>query len=93
MVQTLPLVIFHKETIMSELLSRLQINARLSLEPILRYGCVSQVAFRIPVYYNLRTEIPHNGFEYELIVYLVSVSGEMDKDVVKMKCGVETISL
>ncbi|EXC21919.1 hypothetical protein L484_011084 [Morus notabilis] len=36
LVQTLPLVIVHKETIMLELLSRLQIKARLSLEPILR---------------------------------------------------------
>lgn len=36
LVQTLPLVILHKETIMLELLSRLQMKARLSLEPILR---------------------------------------------------------
>ncbi|PIA45006.1 hypothetical protein AQUCO_01700514v1 [Aquilegia coerulea] len=35
-VQTLPQVILHKETIMSKLLSRLQVTARLSLEPILR---------------------------------------------------------
>ncbi|CAL2245681.1 unnamed protein product [Prunus armeniaca] len=36
LVQTLPLVLLHKETIISELLSRLQMKARLSLEPILR---------------------------------------------------------
>ncbi|XP_010257842.1 PREDICTED: small subunit processome component 20 homolog [Nelumbo nucifera] len=35
-VQTLPQVLLHKETIMHKLLSRLQIKARLSLEPILR---------------------------------------------------------
>lgn len=34
--QTLPLVILHKESILSNLLSRVQIKARLSLEPILR---------------------------------------------------------
>lgn len=36
--QTLPLVILHKESILSNLLSRVQIKARLSLEPILRYS-------------------------------------------------------
>ncbi|XP_038874757.1 LOW QUALITY PROTEIN: small subunit processome component 20 homolog [Benincasa hispida] len=36
LVQTLPLVILHKESIFSNLLSRVQIKARLSLEPILR---------------------------------------------------------
>ncbi|PON57235.1 Coatomer beta subunit [Trema orientale] len=36
LVQTLPLVILHKETIMLKLLSILQIKARLSLEPVLR---------------------------------------------------------
>ncbi|KAF2288992.1 hypothetical protein GH714_023309 [Hevea brasiliensis] len=36
LVQTLPLVLLHKESILSELLSRLQLKARLSLEPILR---------------------------------------------------------
>lgn len=36
-VQTLPLVILHKETIFSQLLSRLQVKARLSVEAILRY--------------------------------------------------------
>uniref|UniRef100_A0A2P2MF27 Uncharacterized protein n=1 Tax=Rhizophora mucronata TaxID=61149 RepID=A0A2P2MF27_RHIMU len=35
-VQTLPLVLLHKESIFSELCSRLQMKARLSLEPILR---------------------------------------------------------
>ncbi|KAI6693975.1 hypothetical protein NL676_021685, partial [Syzygium grande] len=35
LVQTLPLVLLHKEMIMSKLLSRLQMKARLSLEPIL----------------------------------------------------------
>ncbi|XP_047333762.1 small subunit processome component 20 homolog [Impatiens glandulifera] len=35
-VQTLPQIILHKELICTKLLSRLQINARLSLEPILR---------------------------------------------------------
>ncbi|KAJ1406609.1 Down-regulated-in-metastasis protein [Sesbania bispinosa] len=34
--QTLPLVLLHKESLMSKLLSRLHIKARLSLEPILR---------------------------------------------------------
>ncbi|XP_045811208.1 small subunit processome component 20 homolog isoform X1 [Trifolium pratense] len=34
--QTLPLVLLHKETIISNLLSRLHMKARLSLEPILR---------------------------------------------------------
>lgn len=37
-VQTLPLVILHKETIFSQLLSRLQVKARLSVEAILRYN-------------------------------------------------------
>lgn len=37
LVQTLPLILLHKETIFSELISRLQVSARLSLEPILRY--------------------------------------------------------
>jgi hypothetical protein len=36
--QTLPLVLLHKETIISKLLSRLHMKARLSLEPILRYA-------------------------------------------------------
>ncbi|XP_015574070.2 small subunit processome component 20 homolog [Ricinus communis] len=36
LVQTLPLILLHKESIFSELLSRLQMKARLSLEPILR---------------------------------------------------------
>ncbi|XP_004305310.1 PREDICTED: small subunit processome component 20 homolog [Fragaria vesca subsp. vesca] len=36
LVQTLPLILLHKETIFSELVSRLQISARLSVEPILR---------------------------------------------------------
>lgn len=36
-VQTLPLVLLHKELILKELLSRLQMGARLSLEPVLRY--------------------------------------------------------
>lgn len=36
-VQTLSQVILHKETIMTELLDRLKIEAKLSLEPILRY--------------------------------------------------------
>ena len=36
LVQTLPLILLHKETIMAELVSRLQISARLSVEPILR---------------------------------------------------------
>lgn len=36
LVQTLPLVLLHKELILSKLLSRLHITARLSLEPILR---------------------------------------------------------
>ncbi|CAH2042261.1 unnamed protein product [Thlaspi arvense] len=35
-VQTLPQIILHKELILSELLSRLQMKGRLSLEPILR---------------------------------------------------------
>ncbi|XP_057982940.1 uncharacterized protein LOC131167895 isoform X2 [Malania oleifera] len=35
-IQTLPLVMLHKELIVSELLSRLTMKARLSLEPILR---------------------------------------------------------
>ncbi|CAL9158827.1 unnamed protein product [Musa hybrid cultivar] len=37
LVQTLPQVILHKEIIMSELLDRLHVKARLSLEPILMY--------------------------------------------------------
>lgn len=37
-VQTLPLVILQKELIFSKLVSRLQMKARLSLEPILRYA-------------------------------------------------------
>lgn len=37
LVQTLPLVLLHKESIVSKLLCRLQMKARLSLEPILRY--------------------------------------------------------
>ncbi|KAK9281533.1 hypothetical protein L1049_004436 [Liquidambar formosana] len=36
LVQTLPLVLLHKELIFAKLLSRLQMKARLSLEPILR---------------------------------------------------------
>lgn len=36
--QTLPLVLLHKESLISKLLSRLHIKARLSLEPILRYA-------------------------------------------------------
>ncbi|KAK3414700.1 hypothetical protein EUGRSUZ_H00030 [Eucalyptus grandis] len=36
LVQTLPLVLLHKEVIISKLLSRLQMKARLSLEPIIR---------------------------------------------------------
>ncbi|XP_050219970.1 uncharacterized protein LOC126670312 [Mercurialis annua] len=36
LVQTLPLVLLHKESIFSELISRLQVKARLSIEPILR---------------------------------------------------------
>lgn len=36
LVQTLPLVLLHKDIIISRLLSRLQMKARLSLEPILR---------------------------------------------------------
>ncbi|XP_062008273.1 U3 small nucleolar RNA-associated protein 20 [Rosa rugosa] len=36
LVQTLPLILLHKETIFEALVSRLQISARLSLEPILR---------------------------------------------------------
>ncbi|KAF7849855.1 hypothetical protein BT93_L0220 [Corymbia citriodora subsp. variegata] len=36
LVQTLPLVLLHKEVMISKLLSRLQMKARLSLEPILR---------------------------------------------------------
>lgn len=36
-VQTLSQVILHKETIMTELLDKVKIEARLSLEPILRY--------------------------------------------------------
>ncbi|KAK4856139.1 hypothetical protein QYF36_014542 [Acer negundo] len=35
-VQTLPLILLHKELIFSKLISRLQMKARLSLEPILR---------------------------------------------------------
>lgn len=37
LVQTLPLVLLHKELIVSKLLSSLHMKARLSLEPILRY--------------------------------------------------------
>lgn len=37
LVQTLPMVLLHKESILTKLLSRLQMKARLSLEPILRY--------------------------------------------------------
>lgn len=37
-VQTLPLVILQKEIIFSKLVSRLQMKARLSLEPILRFA-------------------------------------------------------
>lgn len=36
-VQTLPSIILHKELIFSKLISRLRFEARLSLEPILRY--------------------------------------------------------
>ncbi|KAE8036875.1 hypothetical protein FH972_009508 [Carpinus fangiana] len=36
LVQTLPLILLHKGLILSKLLSRLQVKARLSLEPILR---------------------------------------------------------
>ncbi|KAK7386209.1 hypothetical protein VNO78_26260 [Psophocarpus tetragonolobus] len=35
-IQTLPLLLLHKESLISKLLSRLHIKARLSLEPILR---------------------------------------------------------
>lgn len=37
-IRTLPQVLLHKELIVCKLLSRLQIKARLSLEPILRYA-------------------------------------------------------
>ena len=37
-VQTLSLIILHKELIFSKLISRLRFEARLSLEPILRYA-------------------------------------------------------
>ncbi|KAL9232759.1 hypothetical protein vseg_007829 [Gypsophila vaccaria] len=36
LVQTMPLVFLHKDTLISELLSRLRLDAKLSLEPILR---------------------------------------------------------
>lgn len=36
--QTLPLVLLHKESLITKLLSRLHINARLSLDAILRYA-------------------------------------------------------
>lgn len=45
LVQTLPLILLHKELILSKLLSRLQMKARLSLEPILRYATLT--AFQI----------------------------------------------
>lgn len=37
-VQTLPQVLLHKEMIVSKLLCRVHMQAKLSLEPILRYG-------------------------------------------------------
>jgi len=39
--QTLPLVLLHKESLISKLLSRLHIKARLSLDAILRYANAS----------------------------------------------------
>lgn len=36
--QTLPLVLLHKESLISKLLSRLHLKAKLSLEPIIRYA-------------------------------------------------------
>lgn len=44
-VQTLPLVLLHKELIFSKLQSRLQMKARLSLEPILRYASLCLIDF------------------------------------------------
>ena len=41
LVQTLPLILLHKGLILSKLLSRLQMKARLSLEPILRYATLT----------------------------------------------------
>ena len=37
LVQTLPQVLLHKELIISKILARLEMRARLSLEPMLRY--------------------------------------------------------
>ena len=37
LVQTLPQVLLHKELIISNILARLEMRARLSLEPMLRY--------------------------------------------------------
>lgn len=41
--QTLPLVLLQKELLISKLLSRLQLKARLSLEPIFRYAYIFYV--------------------------------------------------
>lgn len=62
LVQTLPQVILHKEIIMSELLDRLHVKARLSLEPILMY-----VVFTI-CYLFLYTYV--SCFILELILYM-----------------------
>lgn len=40
LVQTLPQIVLQKELILLELLSRLNMKGRLSLEPILRYLCI-----------------------------------------------------
>ena len=44
-VQNLPLVLLHKELIFTKLISRLQMKARLSLEPILRCAILSLMKF------------------------------------------------
>ena len=43
--QTLPLVLLHKESLISKLLSRLHMKARLSLEPILRFASIVEDCF------------------------------------------------
>ncbi|KAE9453174.1 hypothetical protein C3L33_14914, partial [Rhododendron williamsianum] len=44
LVQTLPQIILHKELILSNLLSRLHMEGRLSLEPILRYMLIAALS-------------------------------------------------
>lgn len=45
LVQTLPQILLHKERIFSELLRRVNMGAKLSLEPILRSVCLCRGAY------------------------------------------------